>query len=176
METTPFVDNRGMFARLFCAKELSSLLGHRNILQVNNSQTSLAGAVRGLHFQYPPHAEMKFVRCIKGRVLDVAVDLRKGSATFLKYHAEELSAKNRKMLVIPEGFAHGFQALEDNCEMLYLSTAFYEKTAESGLRHDDPVPGIVWPLPVTDLSEKDQSHPLLTPAFQGVTQTGSTLT
>jgi dTDP-4-dehydrorhamnose 3,5-epimerase len=168
VETDTASDSRGAFSRFFCAEELSSLLGERRILQINHSRTSRAGAVRGLHFQRPPHAEMKFVRCLRGRVMDVAVDLRAGSPTFLRHHAMELSEENRKMLAIPEGFAHGFQALEDGCEMLYLHTAFYEKAAEGGLRHDDPAFKIRWTLPVTDISERDKSHPLVTAAFEGV--------
>jgi dTDP-4-dehydrorhamnose 3,5-epimerase len=111
---------------------------------------------------------MKFVRCLRGRVIDIAVDLRPSSPTFLKHHMEELSGDNRKMLAIPEGFAHGFQALENSCEMLYLHTAAYEKTAEGGLRHDDPALGIRWTLPVTDISERDKEHSLITPAFRGI--------
>lgn len=168
VETTPFTDHRGAFARLFCVNELSSLLGSRKIVQINHSRTTALGAVRGMHFQRAPHAEMKMVRCLKGRVLDVAVDLRQDSPTFLKYHAEELTPQSTRMLVIPEGCAHGFQVLEAESELLYLHTAFYEKTAEGGVRHDDPALGIKWPLPVTDLSERDRCHPLVTENFKGV--------
>lgn len=111
---------------------------------------------------------MKFVRCLRGRVWDVAVDLRRSSPSFLKWHAEELSPEHATMLVIPEGCAHGFQVLEAESELLYLHTAHYEKSAEGGVRHDDPRLGIHWPLPVTDLSERDRSHPLLDTTFPGV--------
>lgn len=168
VETTPHADHRGAFARLFCQQELAPLTGRRNIVQINHSRTTHPGAVRGLHFQHPPHAEMKLVRCIRGHVWDVAVDLRAGSPTFLQWHAEELSAVNARMLVIPEGCAHGFQVLEADSELLYLHTAFYAPEAEGGLRHDDLRLGISWPRTVTDLSERDRSHPLLTADFAGL--------
>lgn len=161
-------DNRGAFVRLFCAEELQVLLGDRQIAQINHSTTSRVGAVRGLHFQRPPHAEMKMVRCLRGRVWDVAVDLRLGSPTFLHWHAEELAPDAAKMLVIPEGFAHGFQALEPESELLYLHTAFYHPPSEGGLRHDDPRLAIAWPLPPQDLSPRDLTHPLLSADFTAI--------
>ncbi|KUI06096.1 dTDP-4-dehydrorhamnose 3,5-epimerase family protein [Mycobacterium sp. IS-3022] len=161
-------DSRGTFVRLFCAEELQPLLGDRQIAQINHSTTSDAGAVRGLHFQRPPHAEMKMVRCLRGRVWDVAVDLRSGSPTFLQWHAEELAQDDAKMLVIPEGFAHGFQALEPASELLYLHTAFYHPPSEGGLRHDDPRLAITWPLPPQDLSPRDLAHPLLSADFTAI--------
>jgi len=121
-----------------------------------------------MHFQTPPHSEMKFVRCIRGRVWDVAVDLRQGSPTFLRWHAEELSPEPAAMMVIPEGCAHGFQVLEPESELLYLHTAHYERTAEGGVRHDDPRVGIQWPLEVVDLSPRDRAHPLLEATFPGI--------
>ena len=116
VETTPFVDQRGAFLRLFCERELSAILGERRIVQINYSRTEAVGTIRGLHYQRPPHAEMKLVRCLRGRVWDVALDLRQGSPTFLHWHAEELTPDNAQMLVIPEGCAHGFQALEAGME------------------------------------------------------------
>lgn len=168
VESLPHRDNRGAFVRLFCAEELQALLGDRQIAQINHSKTSHAGAVRGLHFQRPPHAEMKMVRCLRGRVWDVAVDLRSGSPTFLHWHAEELAQDVAKMLVIPEGFAHGFQALEPESELLYLHTAFYHPPSEGGLRHDDPRLAIAWPLPPQDLSPRDLAHPLLSADFTAI--------
>jgi dTDP-4-dehydrorhamnose 3,5-epimerase len=168
VETTPFADHRGAFARLFCERELAPLLGTRHIVQINHSRTAAVGAVRGMHFQHPPHAEMKLVRCLKGRVWDVAVDLRAGSSTFLSWHAEELSPGNARMILIPEGFAHGFQVLESESELLYLHTAFYEPTTEGGISYTDPRLGIPWPLPVQDISLRDASHPLLTADFSGI--------
>jgi len=168
VQSLPHRDARGAFVRVFCAQELEPLLGHRQIAQINHSRTSRAGAVRGMHFQYPPHAEMKMIRCLRGRVWDVAVDLRVGSATFLQWHAVELAQDDAQMLVIPEGFAHGFQTLEPDSELLYLHTAFYQPPSEGGLRHDDPRLAITWPLPPQDLSPRDLSHPLLDADFTGV--------
>lgn len=159
--SNPHIDPRGSFARLFCERELAGVLGERHIVQINHSRTAAVGAIRGMHFQRPPHAEMKLVRCLKGRAWDVAVDLRAGSPTFLQWHAEELSPGNYRMLVIPEGCAHGFQALEPDSELLYLHTACYTPAVEGGVRHDDPALGIRWPLPVADLSPRDSSHPLI---------------
>lgn len=168
IESEPFIDHRGRFQRLFCERELTSILGSRHVVQINHSRTETVGAVRGMHYQNPPHAEMKLVRCLKGRVWDVAIDLRRGSSTFLKWHAEELAPDNGRMLLIPEGCAHGFQTLEAGSELLYLHTAYYEKSAENGIRHNDPALAITWPLPVTDISEQDRRHPLLSHAFSGV--------
>lgn len=168
VETTPFCDARGAFKRLYCEHELTAVIGKRRIVQINHSRTRLAGAVRGLHYQLPPHAEMKLVRCLAGSVWDVAVDLRAGSATFGKWHAEKLTAENARMLVIPEGCAHGFQALDGDSELLYLHTASYAPDAEAGVRWDDPILGVAWPLPVTDISERDARQALLSGDFDGI--------
>ncbi len=168
VETTPFADHRGAFERWFCDREFAAVLGARRIVQINHSRTGAVGAVRGMHYQRPPHAEMKFVRCLRGRVRDVAVDLRRDSATFLQWHAEELSPEGASMLIIPEGCAHGFQVLEADSELLYLHTAHYEKSAEGGVRHDDPAVGISWLLEAADLSERDRNHPLLDKTFPGI--------
>jgi dTDP-4-dehydrorhamnose 3,5-epimerase len=167
-ESQAFRDERGAFARLFCEQELSSVLGGRKIVQINHSCTEAVGAVRGLHFQHAPHAEMKLVRCLKGKVWDVAVDLRPQSCSYKCWYARELSPHNANMMVIPEGFAHGFQVLEAGSELLYLHTAFYKPESEEGLRHDDPVLGIAWPLPVTDLSKRDSSHAFIDSSFIGI--------
>ena len=167
VETAPVEDHRGSFARLFGELDLSSVMCDRRIVQINHSCTRAVGAVRGMHFQVPPHAEMKLVRCLKGRVWDVALDLRAGSATLLKWHAQELTPRNAHMLVIPEGCAHGFQALEAESELLYLHTAPYVSAAEGGVAHDDPRFSIAWPLPVTDLSVRDRAHQPLPPGFAG---------
>jgi len=164
VQTAAFEDHRGAFARLFCAHELAEL-GMQPIVQINHSLTRVAGAVRGLHFQRPPKAEAKLVRCLRGRVLDVAVDLRAGSPTYLSWRAVELSALNRLALFVPRGFAHGFQTLTPDCELLYLHDEFYSPEHEGGLRHDDPALLIPWPLPVADLSARDAAHPLLSPGF-----------
>lgn len=167
-ETELIADRRGAFSRLFCENELAKALNGRRIVQANLSITAGVGAVRGMHYQLPPHAEMKLVRCIKGRVWDVAVDLRFGSPTFLRWHAEELTPKNVRMLIIPEGCAHGFQVLEAESELLYLHTAFYVPEAEGGVRHDAAILNITWPLSVTDLSERDSTHPLINQDFPGI--------
>jgi dTDP-4-dehydrorhamnose 3,5-epimerase len=166
--TTPFQDRRGAFARLFCEWEMASVIGSRHIAQINHSRTSSVGAVRGMHYQRAPHAEMKMVRCLKGRVWDVAVDLRQGSPTLQQWYAHDLTPDNALMMVIPEGCAHGFQVMEPDSELLYLHTAAYAPAAEGGVRHDDPAIGIDWPLPVCDLSDRDRQHPLLTHEFQGL--------
>ena len=168
VESSVRSDHRGTFSRLFCADELRPLLGRRQIVQINQSTTSRRGSIRGLHFQYPPHAEMKLVRCLRGRVWDVAVDLRTGSHTYLRWHAQELTPGDARMMVIPEGFAHGFQTLEPDSELLYLHTEYYNSDSEGGLRHDDPGLAIDWPLPPRDLSPRDLAHPLLDTDFTGV--------
>ncbi|ADR19071.1 dTDP-4-dehydrorhamnose 3,5-epimerase [Calditerrivibrio nitroreducens] len=168
VETASYIDTRGAFTRLYCECELAEIIGSRRIVQINHSCTQQVGTVRGLHFQYPPHAEMKLVRCLRGRVWDVAVDLRANSPTFLHWHAEELTPENGRMIIIPEGFAHGFQVLEAASELLYLHTAYYAPSAEAGFRYDDPCLGIKWPLPVSELSPRDANHPLLKPDFSGI--------
>lgn len=168
VETSAFRDARGAFSRLFCENELAPVLGPRRIVQINHSLTHAVGAVRGLHYQRPPHAETKLVRCLRGRVWDLALDLRADSPTFLRWHAEELSAANAKMLVIPEGCAHGFQVLEAASELLYLHTAAYCPDAEAGVSPTDPAVQIGWPLPIGDLSARDAQHPALPPEFRGI--------
>jgi dTDP-4-dehydrorhamnose 3,5-epimerase len=163
----PIGDSRGFFERLFCDEELSTWLGGRSLRQVSRSYTAAGGAVRGLHFQHAPHAEAKVVYCLRGRVFDVAVDLRRNSSTFLQWHGEELSVENHRGLLIPEGFAHGFQTLENDCELLYLMTAPHAPSAEGGLHVNDPQLGIRWPLPVAGLSARDAAFPLVTSSFRG---------
>ena len=167
-ESKPFKDERGAFARLFCEQELSSLFGQRKIVQINHSCTEAVGAVRGLHFQHAPNAEMKLVRCLKGKVWDVAVDLRPQSPGYKRWYAQELSPQNAHMMVIPEGFAHGFQVLEAGSELLYLHTAFYMPESEGGVRYDDPALAIAWPIQVTEISVRDSSHTYIDSSFRGV--------
>jgi dTDP-4-dehydrorhamnose 3,5-epimerase len=162
-------DRRGWFERLFCSEELAAAAGERFApAQINRSCTLVRGAVRGMHFQYPPHAEVKLVSCLQGEVFDVAVDLRIGSPTFLRWFGVRLSAENRASLLIPRGFAHGFQALEERCELLYLHSAAYAPAHEGGIRPDDPRIAIAWPLPIADMSERDAAHALLGAGFAGV--------
>lgn len=164
----PVADHRGSFRRIFCSEELAPLIGGRRVVQINHSMTRRVGAVRGLHFQRPPHAEMKLVQALRGKVWDVAVDLRAGSPTFLRWHAEQLSPGGRKMLVIPEGCAHGFQVLEPDSELLYFHTAPYCKELEGGGAFNDPMLRIKWPLEAVDISERDLHHPSLGPDYSGI--------
>lgn len=168
VETIQHVDQRGKFFRAYCQRELTEIIGKRQIVQINISQTHLAGAVRGMHYQRPPQAEMKLIRCIKGKVWDVAVDLRHSSPTFLQWHAEELSAADAKMLVIPEGFAHGFQVIDEESELLYMHTAFYSPETEGGIPYNDPRLNIQWPLKNTEISDRDRRFPFIAPDFQGI--------
>ena len=154
--------------RCYCVNELHDLIGHRTLKQINHSRTTNVGAIRGLHYQRSPHAEVKLVRCLAGRVLDIAIDLRKNSPTLFCWHAEELTPENTKMMVIPEGFAHGFQVLEPNSQLLYLHTECYCKIAEGMVRFDDPRIAIAWPLPPVDISDRDRMYPLLDNSFEGL--------
>ncbi len=161
-------DSRGYFSRLFCAEELREAGFRGAIIQINQTLTRHRGAVRGMHFQNAPCAEAKIVGCLRGSVFDVAVDLRRGSPTFLSWYGEVLSAENRKSLLIPEGFAHGFQTLTDDCELLYFHSAPYVPTAEGALNACDSRLSIEWPLPVGEMSERDRSHPHLKSDFTGI--------
>ncbi len=161
-------DSRGFLSRLFCADELVAAGWTGPIAQINHTLTQKRGTVRGMHFQQPPHAEMKLVSCLKGSVLDVAVDVRAGSPTFLQWHAEKLTASNHRALLIPQGFAHGFQSLEDDCELLYLHSAAYTAQSEAALNALDTRLSISWPLPVTERSERDARHLMLNNQFTGV--------
>lgn len=161
-------DTRGFLSRLFCAEELSAAGWIGPVAQVNHTRTSKRGTIRGMHFQQAPNAEMKLVNCIRGEVWDVAVDLRANSPTFLHWHAECISLDNGRAMLIPEGFSHGFQALTDDVELLYLHSAGYSPGAEGGLNPLDPHLGIEWPLSVSELSLKDEAHPLIDTGFEGV--------
>ncbi|CAH0357000.1 MAG: dTDP-4-dehydrorhamnose 3,5-epimerase family protein [Sphingobium sp.] len=168
VSSRPFHDDRGRFARLFDRDALAAIHAGRPIVQVNHSLTRQVGALRGIHFQKTPYSEAKWVRCIKGRVFDIAVDLRRASPTFLKHATVELSAESANMFFLPEGCAHGFQVIEPDSELLYLHTAPYSPGAEGGVRWDDPLLAINWPLDPTDISKRDLSHPLLTQEFEGL--------
>jgi dTDP-4-dehydrorhamnose 3,5-epimerase len=167
-ELEPLRDDRGFFVRSYCDKALKEINIMKPIKQVNHSFTSIIGAIRGMHYQNPPHAEIKMVRCISGEVFDVAIDLRKGSDTFLQWHGEYLNPENFKMMIIPEGFAHGFQVIKQNTELIYMHTASYAPGAESGLLFNDEEIGIEWPLQVTEISDRDLKHKMITKEFEGV--------
>ena len=167
VETTPFLDSRGEFVRWFCKSELQSIIGERSIVQINYSFTKKTGTIRGMHFQYPPYAEMKLVRCVRGHIWDVVIDLRKNSPTFLQWIVEELSEEDGNMIVIPEGCAHGFQTLSENCKMLYLHTEFYHPESVGCVSYKDPRFGIPWPHPVTEISIPDENQQFLDDSFSG---------
>lgn len=169
VRTRPIVDVRGRFVRIFCEDEFAAVRSPMHWRQSNLSRTVGAGAIRGMHFQHPPAAEAKLVRCLSGRVFDVAIDLRKNSATFLAWHGIELTADNDTMLFIPEGFAHGFQVLSDEAELLYMHSADFNPAHDGRLRFDDPRIGIAWPLPPGMVSERDLATPMIDPSFAGVT-------
>jgi len=168
IELEPFRDERGIFARTFCQKEFARIGFDKPIVQINHSVTKQKGAIRGLHYQRPPACEIKIIRCIQGVVFDVMVDLRAGSPTFLKWHSVELSKENMRMVYIPEGFAHGFQTLTENAELIYHHSEFYSPECEGLLRFSDPALAICWPLPVNMTSLKDQNCPLINDAFKGI--------
>lgn len=161
-------DCRGYFERLFCVEELKQMTPSKGCVQINHSLTEKRGTIRGMHFQHPPHAETKFVSCLRGSIFDIGVDLRQGSPTFLKWYGETLSAENHKTLVIPDGFAHGYQTLEENCELVYICTEFYEPEHESGIRYNDPSINITWPVELSNISDKDKSHPFIESDFKGI--------
>jgi dTDP-4-dehydrorhamnose 3,5-epimerase len=168
IELDLFEDERGWFARYFCKNEFQNIGHTKEWVQMNHSVSHKKGSLRGMHYQVKPHKEIKMVRCISGSVYDVIIDLRKDSQSFLKWFGVELSAGNKKMIYIPEGFAHGFQCLTDNCQLLYHHTEFYQPGAEAGVRYDDPLVNISWPQEVTVISARDQQHPLLDKSFKGI--------
>ena len=168
IELEPFRDERGLFARTFCQTEFARIGFDRQIVQINHSITRQKGTIRGMHYQQPPACEIKIMRCVRGAIFDVMVDLRPGSPTFLQWHGMKLSKDNASMVYIPEGFSHGFQTLTDKAELIYHHSAFYNPEFERGLRFDDPALAIVWPLPVSVISAKDQSYPLIDNKFKGI--------
>jgi dTDP-4-dehydrorhamnose 3,5-epimerase len=163
VEPHPVHDERGFFARTFCAREFADHGLETCFVQHSTSYSDARGTLRGLHFQKSPHDEVKLVTCLKGAIWDVVVDLRRGSPTFLRWQAFELSEDNRARLYIPKGVAHGFQSLTDAVEVNYLISTFYAPDATSGVRYDDPAFGIDWPLPPAALSERDRNWPDVMP-------------
>jgi dTDP-4-dehydrorhamnose 3,5-epimerase len=159
IKLTPVKDERGAFVRTFCEREFGERGLETRFVQHSLSVNARKGTLRGMHFQRAPHEEVKLVRCQRGAIWDVIVDLRPGSPSYLQWQGFELSAENGLQLYIPKGFAHGFQTLSDDCEVFYLISAFHAPDAASGLRHDDPRFGIEWPLPVSVMSDKDRAWP-----------------
>ena len=168
IDLEPRSDERGWFARYYCKEEFQKIGHTKEWVQMNHSVTNKKGSIRGMHFQVHPYKEIKMLRCIAGLVYDVIIDLRKDSDTFLEWTGVELSAANKKMLYIPEGFAHGFQCLEDNCELIYHHSEFYQPGAEAGIRYNDPLVNIKWPLPLTVISPRDEEHHFLNENFKGI--------
>jgi dTDP-4-dehydrorhamnose 3,5-epimerase len=163
-----FQDERGWFARTFCKHEFEKIGHTKEWVQLNHSYTAHKGTIRGMHYQAASSAEIKLVRCISGKIFDVIIDLRKDSSTFLQWTGVELSAENKRMLYIPEGFAHGFQTLSDDCELIYHHSQFYQPNVEAGIRYNDPKIAINWPLPLSNISKRDEEHPFLDNNFKGV--------
>ncbi len=157
-----FSDDRGDFFRLFCEQEFKEQNISNNLNQINLSTSAQKGTVRGLHYQTSPFSEQKIVTCIKGKIWDVAVDIRKESPTYLKWISLELSAENYTSILIPEGFAHGFQTLESNSEILYFSSKPYMKEFEKGINPLDKKIKINWPLKISNISSKDKNQKFLT--------------
>lgn len=161
-------DNRGSFFRTFCEEMFKDNIEGVYFKQMNHSINHLKGTFRGMHYQSPPHAEGKLIRCVKGKVIDFYLDVREGSPTFLHYGKEELSADNKKMIYLCKGIAHGFLTVEDNSELIYHHTESYSKEAERGIRFSDPKLGFELPFPIEVISEKDINYPFLTNNFTGI--------
>ena len=168
IELEAFRDHRGFFSRICCRKELAQIGHQKEFVQINYSFTQTVGALRGMHFQYPPKAEIKMVKCIRGKVFDVIIDIRRGSDSFLQWHGEILSENNNYMMYIPEGFAHGFQTLMPDTALLYFHTGYYDPEHEGGIRYDDPAVDIPWPLKIKDISDRDSKFTHITKDFDGL--------
>jgi dTDP-4-dehydrorhamnose 3,5-epimerase len=166
VELSPKGDERGRFMRVYCKDEFAKIGHQKEFVQLNHSVNTIKGTVRGMHFQQEPYAETKLIRCIKGAVFDVIVDLRKNSDTYLKWFGAVITAENLKMMYVPEGFAHGFQTLEDNTELLYHHTEFYHPESEGGVNALDKKININWPKEITLLSDKDRSLPEIDKKFK----------
>ncbi|KHD05766.1 dTDP-4-dehydrorhamnose 3,5-epimerase [Candidatus Thiomargarita nelsonii] len=158
-------DERGFFARFFCKKEFEQLSLATDFVQINNSLSAKKGTLRGMHYQLPPASEVKLIRCIQGALYDAIIDIRPDSPTYRQWFGVELTSNNRKMLYVPQGFAHGFITLEDNTELLYLVSSYYEPQAERGIRYNDPLFAIDWPVEPVVVSDKDRNWPDFNPAW-----------
>ncbi len=168
IEVSTWQDERGIFARTYCKKEFKKINHTQEFVQFNHSSNNQIGTLRGMHYQKNPFAEIKLIRCIRGSVFDVIVDIRKSSPTFLKWIGIELSAKNMKMIYVPRGFAHGFLTLENDSELLYHHTDFHEPSAECGIKYDDPSLNIDWPGRIMLISAKDKGYPTISKNFKGI--------
>lgn len=168
IQPTILSDERGFFTRTYCKEKFTAIGFNKEFVQINHSFNNHKGTIRGMHFQSPPYTETKLIRCIKGRIYDVAVDLRENSPTFLQYFSIELSETNMLSILIPEGFAHGFQTLKDNSVLLYHHTQYYTPKSETGFCFDDPKLKINWKLPPVMVSNKDKSYKLIDNNFKGI--------
>lgn len=162
------IDERGAFKRIYCVNEFLNIGFKKEIMQINHTFTNIKGTFRGFHFQKPPYTETKIITCLKGKIYDIAVDLRKNSPTFFKWMAVELTEQNNKMIYIPDGFAHGFQTLEDNTELLYFHTQIYKPEYEDAINFMDTALNLSLPYKVTEISEKDKNIPFKESIFDGI--------
>ena len=165
---TKLGDARGFLERMFCFQELAQQLDLQNIAQINRTHTKMAGIVRGMHYQVAPYAEAKLITCLAGAVLDVIVDIRKGSQSFLQSFATVLSSDGDVMLYVPRGFAHGYQTLKPDTELLYFHDNYHDKDCERGLNAQDPALAIDWPNPIALMSDRDKAFPMITHPFEGI--------
>ncbi|MBO9506230.1 dTDP-4-dehydrorhamnose 3,5-epimerase family protein [Thalassospira sp. A3_1] len=161
-------DERGFLERMFCGRELAEHVGFGAIAQINRTMTRAVGVVRGMHYQNIPSVEAKIVTCLRGAILDVIVDIREGSPTFLQHVAVSLSSDDDSALYVPHGFAHGFQTLKPDTELLYLHDNYYDPEHERGLQPLDPALAIAWPLEISQMSERDRNHPAIKNDFEGI--------
>lgn len=168
-ERKKIVDSRGEFSRMYCRDSLMDYGLREKIAQINRSSTVNKGTIRGLHFQHPPSSESKIITCLKGEIYDVAVDLREGSSTFLNHFGIKLNDTDQYSIVIPKGFAHGFQALVNDCEILYLHTSNYNPDAEDGFNPFDSTLSIKWPLETSNISDRDSQLPIINSDYTGIT-------
>jgi dTDP-4-dehydrorhamnose 3,5-epimerase len=168
VDLQPYHDERGFFSRLLCQKALEEIDHRQPFVQINHSKNLQKGVLRGLHYQRAPKAEIKIVKCIRGAIFDVIVDIREGLSTFLQWHGEILSAEKMSVLYIPAGFAHGYQSLKADCEILYFVTEYHSPEHEGTIRYNDPRIGIEWPLKVTIISDKDRQCDFLSKNFRGI--------
>ncbi len=168
IEISSIEDNRGHFFRAYCKRDFEQIGHTKEFVQINQSFNKHKGTFRGFHYQKPPFKEIKVVRCISGKVIDIVVDIRRNSKTFLQSIQVELSEENKKMIYIPEGFAHGFITLKENSQLLYYHSSFYEPNFERGLRYNDPVLKIKFPREIKIISDRDKSLPLITNQFKGI--------
>lgn len=167
-EAVPFEDDRGYLARVFCKKEFAQAGFNGDWVQINHSYNKAAGTFRGFHYQLPPAEETKLIRCVRGAITDFVLDLRQGSNTFLKTFSAELSAANKRMLLIPPGVAHAFLTLQPETDVIYHHSDYYAKDLDRGVRHDDPKIGFKLPSPIKVISERDRAHELLPADFRGI--------